>query len=319
MLFRSYDAFHRVAETMEQQRRQGEVYPYAAFAVLRVLRDGAATVHSYEMPGPLVISAGQAAVIRQHVTTLGHAVIGQSQVRLSSGDALMLVSDGITQAGLGRGMANGWTLDGVCDYVIAELRAGSRLEEIPRRVHRQARKLWQQHGDDCTALLASCREGLIVNIFSGPPSSQQLDDEAARRFLAAEGLKIVCGATTTQIVARHLGQKVRVEQRPGSLIAPPQYFVDGIDLVTEGAVTLNQVYNIVDEDPTCFEEDSGVTSLTMMLQAADRVNFLVGVAENPAGSSMSFRQQGLVSRRKIIPLLADKLRQAGKLVVVDYV
>jgi len=103
------------------------------------------------------------------------------------------------------------------------------------------------------------------------------------------------------------------------MIAPPSYFIEGIDLVTEGTVTLNQVYNILDEDPRNYEETSGVTELCNYLRAADRINIFMGLAANPASESISFRQKGVLSRHNIVPLLVEKLRRQNKLVVLKYI
>ena len=138
-----------------------------------------------------------------------------------------------------------------------------------------------------------------------------------RRFIQADGLKIVCGGTTAEIVAKVIRQRVLVEQEPKSLIAPPRYEIPGVDLVTEGAVTLNQVYNVLDEDLADLVEDSGVTELCSLLQLADRVNICMGSARNHAGRDISFRQQGILSRDRIIPLIVERLRAAGKLVVLE--
>ena len=91
-----------------------------------------------------------------------------------------------------------------------------------------------------------------------------------------------------------------------------------MDLVTEGAVTLNQVYNVLGEDLANLTEDSGVTELCALLHLADRVNITAGKAQNPASSDISFRQCGILTRDHIVPLLAEKLRAAGKLVVLDW-
>ena len=95
--------------------------------------------------------------------------------------------------------------------------------------------------------------------------------------------------------------------------------IAGIDLVTEGAVTLNQVYNLLDEDLAAFTEDSGVTELCSLMQVADRVNIMIGGAKNKASGGISFRQCGILTRENIVPLIAEKLRACGKLVVVEHV
>jgi len=121
------------------------------------------------------------------------------------------------------------------------------------------------------------------------------------------------------MVARETGVEVEIEQNPTSLIAPPRYAIEQIDLVTEGAVTLNQAYNLLSEDVDRLKEDSGVTELCLLLNVADRVNFLVGDASNQGSDDIAFRQRGVLTRRVLIPLFVEKLRQMGKLVTVKNV
>jgi hypothetical protein len=293
--------------------------PFAAFSVARILNDGMATVLGYEMPAALLVSRRQAVVLPQTVSEMGGALVQESNCYLEPGDALLVMSDGITQAGLGNRLPEGWQSQGVAQYISSRLTDGLLAKEIPIEVHREARRLWIRGGDDCTAVMALCRRGQVVNVLTGPSASRGDDAQAVRRFLHAQGLKIVCGGTTAEIVARVLHQQVEVEKSPKSLIAPPRYEIQGVDLVTEGAVTLNQVYNVLDEDIRNLKEDSGVTELCALLQIADRVNIFLGGAQNAATGDISFRQRGILSRRQIIPLLAEKLRAAGKLVVVEAV
>jgi len=233
------------------------------------------------------------------------------------GEGLLLMSAGITQAGLGSGLPSGWQTEGVARFVNDRLAEGIKLDVLPDLIRREAQRLWRRGGDDCTVLLASCQPGQVVNILTGPPTNRANDARAVEQFLLADGLKIVCGGTTAEVVARQLRVPLRVEQNPTSMIAPPRYEIPGVDLVTEGAVTLNQVYNIFDEDVHKLTEDSGVTELCALLHVADRVNLFVGAARNGASGDISFRQRGILTRERIVPLLADKLESAGKLVVLQ--
>lgn len=310
-------AFAAVVRTMEQNRDPSR--PFAAFTIARILNDGMTTVLSYEAPPPILISRMHAAALPARGIELGGALAAESECYLEHGDALLVTSDGITQAGLGRGMPDGWESEGVVRYVNHCLTDGRKPRELPAAILREARRLWNGPGDDCTAVLAMCRRGQIVNLFTGPPGHRGQDAAVVRRFMQSAGLKIVCGGTTAEIVSRTLGERLTVEQMASSLVAPPKYEIAGVDLVTEGAVTLNQVYNLLDEDINQLSEDSGVTELCALLQIADRVNIVFGTAKNRATDDISFRQRGILTREAILPLLADKLRAAGKLVVVERV
>jgi len=311
------EAFSSVAHTMTAA--MGSDLPFVAFNVARILTDGRTTILSYESPPPIFIGRRRAQLLTQRTVNLEQAVVGEAQCHLEFGEGLLLCSDGITQAGLGAGLANGWEASGVCQHINDLLADGVALPQIPTELHNRARELWgRAAGDDCTVVLATCRPGQTVNVFTGPPANRAQDGAVCFRFLHAAGSKVVCGATTAKLVATSLGQRLQVEQSTG-LIAPPSYRLPGIDLVTEGAVTLNQAYNLLDTDPTTYAEESGVTQLCALLRGADRVNFLLGGARNAAAGDTAFRQQGILPRETIIHLIAEKLRGAGKLVVMETV
>jgi hypothetical protein len=313
------ESFARMALMIGESKSSDNPF-YAAVSAARVLNDGSATVLSYEAPAALFVGRNSASVLRVRTLTAGSEIIGETHCHLAHGESLLLTSDGITQAGLGQGLALGWESEGVRAYINDCLAEGFPAVRLPSMVHTRARQLWGgSRGDDCTVTMLTCRPGNTVNIFTGPPASRDSDFARVRDFSLAEGVKVVCGATTARIVARGLERELEVRQDQNDSLAPPSLEIEGIDLVTEGLVTLNQTYNILSEDPGRYEKDSGVSGLCELLLAADRVHFTVGAAHNPANEHISFRQLGLLGRQAIVNLIGDKLRKMGKLVVVDYV
>jgi hypothetical protein len=306
-----------VVRSMERNREPGSVF--AAFSIARILNDGLTTVYSYESPPVALLSRRHAQLLPSHSVELGGALVAESECYLEPGDGLLLMSDGITQAGIGRGLPMGWQIEGVLRFADSCLSDGHSPKTLASMVHDHVRSTWGEGGDDCTAVTAWCRRGQILNILTGPPGDRTKDVPTVRRFMQAEGLTVVCGGTTAEIVGRVLGKTVRLPSDQSSTIAPPRYEIPGIDLVSEGAVTLNQVYNVIDENPDDLTELNAVTELCALLQVADRVNIMVGGARNLASGDISFRQCGILTREHIVPLLAEKLRAAGKLVVVEYV
>jgi hypothetical protein len=306
-----------VVETMQHWRDISK--PYTAFSIARIRGDGNATILAYEAPLPLVVGRQRAEPVITRPLELAGTLVDEAQCSLDPSESLLMMTDGITQAGIGSSLTHGWQIGGVMNYVSTCLRQGTPHPEIPDYVHREARRLWTRGGDDCTVALARCRTGIVVNLLTGPPADREHDDQVVARFMQSDGFKVICGGKTAEIVARHLGKTVRMERAPQSLIAPPRYGIDGIDLVTEGAVTLNQVFNLLDEDIANFKEESGVTELCSLLSVADRVNVTLGTAHNTATEDIAFRQRGILSRHKMIPLLAERLRAAGKLVVAEEV
>jgi len=317
--FSPRDAFLTVAESMQQAK--SDRGPYASLVLCRVLNDGHATLLAFEAPGAIALERQYAFVLPQRHTTSNTTVIAESHFHMNRNAHLLLVSDGITQAGMGKGLASGWQTSGVAHYVNGCFRAGAAALELPERIRSQAQSLDQAAlHDDATVVMMSARAGNVVNVLSGPPADRGRDEAVARDFCGSHGVKVVCGATTALIVSRYLKRDLQIDPARLGYVEPPRYQLPGIELTTEGAITLNQACNLLDlEAEDLTESQSSVAALCGLLRQADRVNWIVGSAENPAHRDIRFRQMGIWPRARIIPEIADKLRRQGKLVVVETV
>ena len=109
------EACERVARSMEEARGKSPVY--AVFTVVRVLNNGEAIVLSYEMPGVIVISQSHAVLLEGPAVEIGKGIITESRCLLAPGESLLVMSDGISQAGMGRGLTFGWKTKGVLEYI----------------------------------------------------------------------------------------------------------------------------------------------------------------------------------------------------------
>jgi hypothetical protein len=312
------EACARVIDTMHEARNSD--IPFAAFSVCRILNSGHATILSYEIPTPILVDKRLAAYLpRPRSYPLGLEMISETNCTLEYGDGIILVSDGVSQAGLGHTYRMGWGLPLVSDFVNGCLLQGIDLKSVPGKILGRVKEIsGSTYGDDTTCLLLLCREARIVNILTGPPAKKTKDEEVVRQFMETKGAKVVCGSTTTEIVARHLKLSVTMPDTPHDYFRPPSYCLEGIDLATEGAVTLNQVCNILNEKEDKLERSSPVSDLYRLLHGSDTVNFFVGGASNPAHRAIAFKQMGIMPREAIILLLVDKLRKLGKLVNVKY-
>jgi hypothetical protein len=308
----------KVIDTMHEARTAD--IPFAAFSVCRVLNSGHATILSYEIPSPVLVDKYLAAYLpKPRSYPLGLEMISETNCTLEHGDGILLVSDGVSQAGLGHTYRMGWGMPLVSDFVNGCLIQGTDLKEIPGKILERVKEIsGATYGDDTTCLLLLCREARTVNILTGPPSKKAKDGEAIREFMATKGTKVVCGSTTTEIVARQLKLKVDLSDISTDYHRPPSYQLEGIDLATEGAVTLNQVYNIIDEKEEKLDRNSPVSDLYRLLHQSDTINFFVGSASNPAHRAIAFKQMGILPREGVISLLAQKLRKMGKLVNLKY-
>ncbi|MDR1891795.1 MAG: serine/threonine-protein phosphatase [Oscillospiraceae bacterium] len=310
-------ACETVAASMHRARK--EDIPFSAFSAALILPDGQFAVYTYEAPEAILLQNGTASVLKPRFYTAGYEVIGEVTGTLYSGNTLLLSSDGVTQAGLGYGRGMGIGIEGVAGFINRSRATQEDIHELPRKIVDMCADLCAgRHEDDTTLALVHCREARELTVLTGPPAKPSEDKSCVRDFMSAAGLKVICGSTTTDIVARVLGEKVEMLKLNKGLGAPPEYAIEGIDLVTEGAIMLSQVYNILDEPQELFVENSAVERFCVMLREADVIRLMIGNAANDAHESLLFKQVGVRVRRTIVRLIADRLRQKGKLVLEKY-
>ena len=304
-----------VAESMHRARTEN--IPFAAFSALRVLYGGQFNLYSYEAPQPLLIRDGKAAVLEQQFSTVKYEMIAESSGVLSEGDTLLLLSDGATQAGLGMGYPMGWGSDGIRD-------ASNRLLERETPLPLLADALMEQalsisggvYHDDTSIAMVTCGRASELCILTGPPTRREQDADIVETLMNTGGAKVVCGSSTSDLVARELKREVRLEHISTGFSDPPEYAIDGIDLITEGAITLNQAMNLLEEDVDENLGASAVFRLIGFLKHADVITFLIGGAVNNAHADPLFIQVGIQPRAAVVRRMIDYLRQHGKLVIV---
>jgi hypothetical protein len=132
------------------------------------------------------------------------------------------------------------------------------------------------------------------------------------------GQKAICGSTTTDIIARELGLEAVTLSMGNSFGQLPEYFIEGADLVTEGAITLNQACNILEEPAERLTGNSVAERLCLMLRGADAIHLMVGNASNSAHDDLIFKQIGVHVRKSAIRQIAGQLKNMGKLVLERY-
>lgn len=308
------EAFKSLTHTMDKAWGSGD--PFSVFTVARILNTGQATILSYEMPPPILINPVYAQILQDRVYTQKKAIIHESSCMLSKDEGILLMSDGITQAGIGHKFINGWESEGVQRYIESKL-TGERIngEDMVADIHAKGRSYWPTgKGDDCSVVMGLNRRGVTVNLICGPPQYSEQDNEFALSFIRSEGIHIVCGGTTAKVVAKAANKKLDVK-KSDSVVTPPAYKIDGFEMVTEGVVTLNQVYHLMDEDINELPMDSVVGELTWYLRMADRINIWEGSASNLGHGQIEFKLQGIFNRTQILKQLVHKLDDQGKLVV----
>ena len=185
----------------------------------------------------------------------------------------------------------------------------------------------EKPGDDTTVAVARVIERRVVNIFTGPPKDKADDEQMVHDFMCQEGKKVVAGGTSANIAARVLKKEITTKVDSRNPDVPPTAVIEGIDLVTEGVLTLGKCLKLLkkyanDEfDEEFFDEldaDNGASRLAkMLIEECTELNLFVGTSVNKAhkNSELSF---DLSMRMNLVEQLIRIMEQIGRNVTVKY-
>lgn len=238
-----------------------------------------------------------------------HRTLKMTSTTVKPEDRLIMFSDGITQAGLGTNATKlGWRLQGCLDFSRERIRQKPRISarQLSTEILSEAltHEIGHEPHDDMTCAVMYFRQPRRTIVMTGPPYHQERDREIAQRLSEYPGKKIICGGTTANIIARELQQDLTTPlTHRGKL--PPISFMDGIDLVTEGILTLTRSYQLL-KQRDLRNEDSAAADLTELLRESDIIEFYVGTRINEAHQDPSLPRE-LEIRRNIVKRIAQIL------------
>lgn len=293
---------------------------YATFIIVDVESDGETRIIEFDNPPVLLFRKGEPTPLLREVKEVQSRAGGQRKMSIShfflnADDRLVLMSDGVTQSGMGRAtMPFGYGLENVSRYVRNLLRRDTSISSyaLSRAVILRARNNdLMQPQDDMTCGVIHFRTPRRLLVCTGPPFSDSRDGRMGEMVRDFEGRKIVCGGTTSQIVSRVLGVPLEVVLGGETDGLPATSRIPGIDLVTEGVVTLSRVVEIL-KGLRVGGEMRGVGpawDIVRMLHSSDEIYFLVGTRVNIAHYDPTLPIELEARRtliRRIIRLLESK-------------
>jgi hypothetical protein len=300
---------------------------YATFSVLTVKNGRHAYLVEYDNPPLILIRAGQLVTLPMTERVVKGRTIREAQFELQEGDYMALVSDGYIHAGVGGLYRLGWGWKNVAISLQRWASTGGDSYQLTNALARTCLKLYHdQPGDDATAIGMKVRQPIRATILTGPPSNPDMDKEVVERFMSAPGLKVISGGTTAQVVARETGKQMQVQLRRDPHSArtankekiPPTARLEGVDLVTEGIITLSKATERLRAAENIHElppDQDGATELARVLLKADILHFMVGEAINPYQLADVVR--GKPMRQVYVEELIRELEGRGKTLTVE--
>ena len=312
-----------VVETISQTLPVCQVrkLAYSTFAIAQFFTDGHARIVEFDTPPAVVLRNREAfRKTESHDRVLGGKNIREAAFFLKLGDWIAFVSDGVINAGIGGTYPLGWGQEQAMRFLEQHAHPKLSAQDLADKMAEAVRDLYAgSPGDDVSIVIFKVRHKLVVTVMVGPPARREADQSVARRFLQRIGRHVVCGGTTGTIVSRHLGIPLEVDLSTMTDRVPPLARMAGVDLVTEGILTLTRVSEMLKtgtlRENTRFKTD-GASSLLRTLLDADHVHFLVGSAVNPAHQNPALPQQ-LRIRHAVVREVAEELKRRGIEVTVE--
>jgi hypothetical protein len=298
---------------------------YATFTLLNIVDGRHAYLVNLDNPNLFLVRDREVVQLPLRERTVHDRAISEAEFELEIGDYLVMVSDGYIHAGVGGLYRLGWGWKNIATSIKRWTDTGGDAYQLVDALSRTCEKLYNgKPGDDATAVAMKVRAPNEAVVFTGPPSTATKDEPTVRSFMEAKGQKVICGGTTAQIAARVLDTKLEVVwQRYSDNSAekiPPVAQLKGVDLVTEGIITLSKAAERIDAVTLASQlphRNDGATLLARILLNADRIHFIVGDAINPQQIADVVR--GTPMRQLLLESLIKKLEARGKLITVEHV
>jgi len=261
---------------------------YATFSVIDCNDDGYAKIVEEGNPEFVWVRKNEVLKPEVHVVSskkFSNRQMNTYEIRLEPNDRLIFCSDGVTQSGLGSPLYKlGWRREGLIDLTLERIRnnpaiSSRKLSEIIVK-EAQRKEVDKNAKDDISAMVLHFRKPRELMIFTGPPYWADKDKEYAELLNNFDGKKAICGGTTANLIARELNREIKsnLSKDTGNLPAFSQ--MQGMDLVTEGVLTLTKVVEYLEDD--VHDASNAAGKLVELLLDSDCIHFMVGAKLNQA-------------------------------------
>ncbi len=299
---------------------------YSTFSVIRLLNNELAEIIEYDNPHVILLRDGRHVELPKQSILIEGKIIYKSQIRVFENDTFIAISDGAVHAGVGETLNFGWQRKDIIDFLERNYDTGFTAKTVATVLLEQCNLLYDgRPGDDTTVCVLKIRSRAPMNLMIGPPASPQDVNKMMSLFFSKLGKHIVCGGTTSSLAAEFLNKPVVPDLTYHDPKIPPVAKIDGVDLVTEGVITINRVLRYAQnylEDNQQYSEwsnkqDGASLIVRMLLEEATDINFFVGRAINPAHQNPDL-PIGFNIKMRLIDQLAECLRKMGKRIKVSY-
>ncbi len=299
---------------------------YSTFTIIHLINNSIAKLIQYDNPQVIFIRDYEYYNYGKRESNIGGKKIYKSVIKLQKDDILIAMSDGCPHAGIGKAFNFGWKREDIAEYMTTISHVGYNAKTLSTMLIEKCNQLYgNRPGDDATACVIKIRKRQPMNILFGPPSNHDDCNRMMSLFFSKEGKHIVCGGTTASIVAKYLKKTLKTKLNFEDSDIPPIAEIEGVDLVTEGVITINKVLEYakdsLEENKTYkhwgVKHDGASMICRLLFEEATDINFYVGRAINPAHQNPNLPINFSI-KMNLVEELSACLKQMGKRIKVSY-
>lgn len=299
---------------------------YSTFTIIRIVENKRAEIIQYDNPKVILLRDGENVEYPVERLEIGGKRITKADIQLKEGDIFIAMSDGVEHAGVGIIYNFGWKRSDIIDFMKTFIPVGFTAKTLTKILLDECDRLYDgKPGDDATVCTVKIRSRMPVNLMFGPPAKREDNDIMMSQFFEKDGKRIICGGTTSTIAANYLKKQLIPKLEYLDPEVPPMAEIEGVDLVTEGVITISRVLEYAKDylkDNDKYEKwscgrDGASRIARMLFEDATDVNFFVGRAVNPAHQNPDLPITFNIKMR-LVEELSDCLGKMGKKVNVTY-
>ena len=299
---------------------------YSTFTIIHLVGNETIEIIQYDNPQVIMIRDDVNYDYPKTEMNIGGKRIYRSLIKLRENDIFIAMSDGCPHAGIGTAYNFGWKREDIIKFFEVLAPVGYTAKTLSTMLVDECNKLYgNKPGDDATACVVKIRKREPMNILFGPPSNRDDADRMMSLFFSKEGKHIICGGTTSSIAAKYLRKPLKASLNFENSDIPPIAEIEGVDLVTEGVITMNRVIEYAKDylgenkyyEHWSFKKDGASLISRLLFEEATDINFYVGRAINPAHQNPDLPINFSI-KMNLVDELTKALKQMGKRIKVSY-
>lgn len=319
------EAVKSLVKTLPVAKNRGNV-AYSTFSIVVVKPDYSATIYNYDNPLPIRLVDGKERPLHFSLLEIEGKKIYSAATYLSPNDEIALLSDGTVYAGVGASLNFGWTREEIVKYLEGLYDPAISSKNLATILVSHCSDLYNgKPGDDTTCSIIRRRVRKNCNLLVGPATNMDDDAKMMGLFFGKGGKHVVCGGTSATVAARYLHEKISTSLDYEDKEIPPTSSIKGVDLVTEGVITLNRLVKIahdylgpnLDYFDWSYKQDGASLLAKALFEEASDISFFVGCAVNPAHQDPRY-DIGISTKMGLVEELTKCLSDMGKHVKVAY-